>query len=183
MSKIYDLREQRVGDTQIDTVNFNNIVKAAKTSQRTQFDPRYFNVASSSSGELVSMRVFPSRFPWSKVSFGYALLTGAVVTIYSGRVRHHSSAGTTSYLVATAEYALTGNPCWVYVAHKWDGSSTTIKTLTTEPQTGDEELRWPLYRFDAIGTGSYELSPDGEGIHNMGDINIVSPIRTIIPEV
>lgn len=166
--KIFDLREQRRSESKINLDNYNRLVRAVTMLQRLTFDSRHFEEQSDPSGTRISFRAQTVTYPWDKVAFGYNL-AGSTATIYAGAFRIHGSG---IYDVAETDVTLSGATDWVYAAHKWDHSASSISHSSTEPESTTVELRWPLYKFTASG-GTYSL----DTIRHMGDINIAVPLR------
>jgi len=50
------IREQEVGDPQVDTDNFNRLVQAANANSRLFFDPQFFDVRETNGGRFVTLR-------------------------------------------------------------------------------------------------------------------------------
>ena len=49
------IREQKVGDKQIDTKNFNRIAAGANRAQRMKFDQKYFQQVSAGDFDLITL--------------------------------------------------------------------------------------------------------------------------------
>ena len=65
-------------------------------------------------------------------------ISNAQCSVRAGTVRL-SNIGT--YPVAATTVSLSGNPCWVYILHARDGSSTTIAVSTSEPISDTTHLK------------------------------------------
>ncbi len=127
-----------------------------------------------------------AAFPWSKLSFGYRLITDTEadpperkVRIYPGAIRMH---GVAVYHLAPNlgldgagdEIALSGADVWVFAQvtrGASPGAGVGIGMSSNEPLTTTTTLRIPLYRFTLEGD-RYVLAQ----ICNMGDINLDTPL-------
>lgn len=102
---------------------------------------------------------------YSDWAFGFSI-SGADVTVNSGKVRH----GTRTPVTATGKViSIAADNTWIYVSYTYGGTAT-ITSSTTEPVTTEEVHKQVLYRVTLSSPGSASV---GSGnIRHLGDIFI-----------
>ena len=105
---------------------------------------------------------------WSIFAFGYSI-SGAVVTVNSGKVRHGTR---TPVTVTGKDITITADNTWIFVAYTFGGAAT-ITSSTSEPRDTEEVHNHALYlvTLTAARGGSAGMASIGAGnIKHVGDI-------------
>ena len=99
---------------------------------------------------------------WSIFAFGYSI-SGAVVTVNSGKVRH----GTRTPVTATGkDITITADNTWIFVAYTFGGAAT-ITSSTSEPKDTEEVHNHALYLV-TLSAGAASIGAGN--IKHVGDI-------------
>jgi hypothetical protein len=105
---------------------------------------------------------------YSKFAFGFTI-SGAVVTVNSGKVRHGTRTPVTA---AGTDITIAADNTWIFVAYTY-GSTATITSSTSEPVDTEEVHNHALYLVTLTGTPPSASASVGEGnIRSLGDIFI-----------
>jgi hypothetical protein len=100
---------------------------------------------------------------YSDWAFGFSI-SGAVVTVMTGKVRQGTRAPVT---VAQTNITIAADQTWIYVEYAFGGTSATVTSHLTEPQTNPTTLRYPLHLWSVSG-GTVSIAR----ILHLGDIVI-----------
>ncbi len=110
--------------------------------------------------------IFPGGVDYSDWAFGFSI-SGAVVTVNSGKVRHGTR---TPVTVAGKDITIAADNTWIFVAYTY-GSTATITNSTSEPVDTEEVHKHILFLVTLDGdTASVEPGD----IKHLGDIFIPS---------
>jgi len=117
------------------------------------------------------LKVKPSTsttMSYSDWAFGFSI-SGAVVTVNSGKVRYGTRTPVTA---AGTDITIAADNTWVFVAYTYGGAAT-ITSSTSEPVDTEEVHNHALYLVTLTGTGDSAVASVDEGnIRSLGDIFI-----------
>jgi hypothetical protein len=105
----------------------------------------------------------------SLVAFSFEWIAPDGIRVHAGTFRLGVIG---NFACAEDDVTLTGTPVWVYAQMARPSGTPTIEYSSTEPTSGEDYFRVPLFRFASSGY-VYSL----EQICHVGDIIIDSPLR------
>lgn len=110
-----------------------------------------------------------STMSYSDWAFGFSI-SGAVVTVNGGKVRH----GTRTPVTATGtDITIAADNTWIFVAYTYGSGAATITSSTSEPVDTEEIHNHVLYLVTLTGAGGSAAASVGTGnIRSLGDIFI-----------
>tara|TARA_B100000809_G_C15069268_1_gene505370 strand:+ start:737 stop:1279 length:543 start_codon:yes stop_codon:yes gene_type:complete len=164
-------------DKTISVSNLNNLIDIVNTL-------RTFEVSGSGCSHLsanvisgISMNVNKgiSEDPLRMVRFYTRLVYTSsgvlrnVVKVNEGSVRIHNVSKAT---MSESEVTLTGDPEWIYIWYPRAGGTPEARHASTEPESTNTHLLWPLAKYQLNYRGHYVLG----SICHLGDINTDTPI-------
>ena len=148
---------------------WDSLVSSVNRLRALDFDGTQFTTSKAGNGFHVTLNNAPGGTTDNTLTFT-TTVAGLSMIVSAGTLRIHEI---NIYPVAAITFAMTGDPCWVYVEHLRDGSSTAITFSAAEPISNSTSLRIPLCkcRLLATGAGYYK-----EKTCHVGDINFSTPL-------
>ena len=103
---------------------------------------------------------------YSDFAFGFSI-SGAVVTVISGTLRHSTRTPMAPFEVAETDVSIAADHSWIYVSYTCASGTITIEQSPIEPQSTEAIFKQPLHRWRLI-SGAASI----EKICHLGDISI-----------
>jgi len=107
-----------------------------------------------------------SDMDYSDFAFGFSI-SGAVVTVISGTLRHSTRTPMAPFEVAETDVSIAADHSWIYVSYTFAIGTITIEQSPIEPQSTEAIFKQPLHRWRLI-SGAASI----EKICHLGDISI-----------
>lgn len=159
-------QKANLSDKSLNLANFNRMVDyvgrlANMTSPNMMIDRNpngyVLKVLSSTSSTM------------SDWAFGFSI-SGAVVTVNGGKVRHGTR---TPILAGGTDITIAADNTWIFVTYTYGSSLASILSSTSEPIDTEEVHNHALYLVTLTGTGNGAVaSVEAGNIKSLGDIFI-----------
>lgn len=156
------IRHANITDTALDLANFNRMVDYVNMLANMAVDQN-MTISRGPPVFMLGVRSGSTTMSYSDWAFGFSI-SGAVVTVNAGKVRHGTR---TPISVVTADVTIAADQTYIYVAYPYGSGGAIISSSTSEPVDTEEVHNHILYLVTL--TGGVATVEEGD-IGHLGDI-------------
>lgn len=160
------IRHANITDTALDLANFNRMVDYVNMLANMAVDQN-MTISRGPPVFMLGVRSGSTTMSYSDWAFGFSI-SGAVVTVNAGKVRHGTR---TPISVAGVDITIAADQTWVFVSYPYGGGAASIMSSTTEPVDTEDTHNRALYLVTLAGEGEEAVaSIEPRDISHLGDI-------------